>query len=606
MALVGRSLAFLGQLEEPAVGRLLLHECLNLPVHQEEGFRQFPDCLRALAELEARAGNLGQAEVHLAEADRLVEEFEDGWTTFGVELARARIRWLEGDVEAGRAEGLKIIEGIEELRLAQDSSAGRMGVLAARWEPYLWLAGELLAAHPEPLRPDLELAFDLVERQRAQTLQESLAARLGDLYAHTSNRKPTLALIEETLDEETALLSFQLSLEQGHFGESLGGSWVLVVTREGTRAIPLADRLELEPLVESLVDLGDPSQAEELLMRLYDLVLAEALEALPEGVEELVLIPDGVLHRLPFEILRPVSGAEASVGNRFRISYQPSAGLWLGWKSQPRNVEATNPVLVFADPELPARGSERDPAILSGDPRCEGLPPLAAAREEGRNVLERLGETGHLLQGEEASETALKAESLGRYSILHFAAHACTLPNQPDQSAILLTPGAEREDGRLTSADILDLQRVPPMVVLAACRTADGKLVRGEGVISLVRAFFAAGARVVVASQNDLPDRETSRAVDSFYGYLSEGSSVGEALHRVRRKSIQAGAPASVWGSLRVMGDAEWIPFPWGLREPEPSPSLPAYVPQVAVASLGLLVLSLMGSSYVRRSRRRE
>ena len=57
-------------------------------------------------------------------------------------------------------------------------------------------------------------------------------------------------------------------------------------------------------------------------------------------------------------------------------------------------------------------------------------------------------------------------------------------------------------------------------MVLSACSTNTGTVLRGEGVMSLARAFFQAGAHTVVASLWPLRDDEAAIFFDRFYDHL--------------------------------------------------------------------------------------
>ncbi|MEM7481249.1 MAG: CHAT domain-containing protein [Acidobacteriota bacterium] len=585
--LEARSLRLLGQLRGGDEGRRHFARCLELTRDSAGLARLRVDCLSALAVSEARDGD-PNAWSRIVEAQQVVEGLDDDWPRLTLERAAARVLWLQGHRERGWNAGLKILDRLEELRDAQSGDSGRVGVLAARWEPYLWLAGELLAGRSETDRIELERAFQVIERMRGRVLLDSLA----ESRSERPQEPASLASVERELEEHEAMLSFQFSVERDVFGRSVGGSWVIVSTHDGSRAIRLEDRLKVEPPIGDLVRLKRLDEAPEVLQLLHGQLLAKALATLPAAVEHLILVLDGELHRIPFEALRASPDPSASLVNRFRISYQPSATLWLKWRTLPVEMKPPLSVLALADPMLPV--SDPVPGLkgLRGRPDCRDLPPLLHAREEGRQVLKSLG-MGRLWIGVDASEAALKAEPLSEHSLIHFAAHACTLPSRPEASAILLAAGDAQQDGHLRPADILELDNLPPMIVLAACRTADGRVVRGEGVMSLVRSFFEAGARVVVASQRDLPDYESSLIFSAVYRHLSEGLSVGEALQRVQRERIRAGAPSAGWGSLRVLGDADWVPFPGGISVPRESGHL-EWILAIALALLAVGALVVL------------
>ena len=102
--------------------------------------------------------------------------------------------------------------------------------------------------------------------------------------------------------------------------------------------------------------------------------------------------------------------------------------------------------------------------------------------------------------------------------------------------------------------------------MLSACSSNTGAMLRGEGVMSLARAFFQAGAHTVVASLWRLRDDEAADLFDRFYRHLGRGRSVAAALQAAQRDMIRDGAPAAAWAGLVVLGDGDLVPLPGGRK----------------------------------------
>jgi CHAT domain-containing protein len=149
---------------------------------------------------------------------------------------------------------------------------------------------------------------------------------------------------------------------------------------------------------------------------------------------------------------------------------------------------------------------------------------------------------------------------------------------------VVLSPGSESEDGLLQVREIGDLDLEGRIVVLSACRTASGKTLNGEGVQSLARAFFRAGAHAVVASRWPLRDDEAAVLFEDFYRELGNGESLARSLRRATQKAVASGLPASAWSGLTLYGDGSLAPV-----EGTGYPAGP-----VLVALLLLLVLSFV------------
>ncbi len=448
----------------------------------------------------------------------------------------------------------------------------------------------------DPALPEAKRGQALAELERLE-LAESAAreemARADPSFAALRRpRPPSLGEIETALAPDEALLSFLISSRDGGSavqGEWGGGSWLLVHTRGETRVHALPENRDREAAVSLLVGLMGRRDGAEAApaARLHHELLAAALDRLPPRITRLVLVPDGVLHRLPFEALRADRSA-APLAVRYRVSIVPSVALWL----RLRRDEAPRlpaPALVLADPDPPHASDEVAPERAWAPFQGVRLGRLSHARREGQGVVQALGGESRLLVGREATERFVKKEDLRRFGILHFAAHAVLDEDNPERSAILLAPGGEEEDGLLQSREVVGLQARGKVVVLSACRSASGVLVRGEGVMGLARAFFQAGARAVVGSLWPLRDDEAELIFRDFYRHLGEGRSIGGALAEAQRDAIRAGKPAVAWAGLVVLGDGEVVPLPGG-RAIAPASPWPSAWWLAPILALGLVV----------------
>jgi len=574
----------------------------------------------------------------------------DPWLSIYGWEERLTVHWATLPRHEAAELSLALLDRIESLRELQSSEAGQAGVISFWSNPYYWISGRLLNSGEAA---DQQLAFQVIERMRAQVLHQALesadavpapesasepirqlsevldlkvgiqrrllnprldaparADALAELRSVESQeaqirhlvataapayaflRKPPLASLEDlesSLGDDEAVLSYQIGLDEDFFGRFGGQAWLTVSTREGTRSYRLPDRVVLEPAIRMLSDVADLDAAPAAFARLYDDLLGPALAELPRGVKRLVIVPDGRLHLTPFALLRPTPDDEPLIAG-YRLSLAPSATLWLRWRRLDPPASAT-PALVLADPAVvgqtaaaAASRAVRQWAFEEGSP----LERLPYARKEGEAVVRALGGESRLLVGEEASERFLKESDLRRYGVIHFAAHAVINDEVPERSAVLLAPGADDEDGWLQAQDVVGLDLDGRVVVLASCSGAGGQVLRGEGPMSLARAFFQAGAPVVVASLWPLPDDASARLFKSFYRRLARGASVAEALAEAQRQAQRRGVPARAWAGLVVLGNGDLVPFPGGL----PGTGLPPWMITVLVlAALAVLAL---------------
>jgi CHAT domain-containing protein len=141
----------------------------------------------------------------------------------------------------------------------------------------------------------------------------------------------------------------------------------------------------------------------------------------------------------------------------------------------------------------------------------------------------------------------------------------------------------------------VDLHLEGRAVVLSACRSARGSLLRGEGVVGFGRAFLRAGAHAVVGSLWPLRDDDAARLFGAFYRHLADGAAVGAALRAAQREAVRDGRPASAWAGLVVIGDGRLTPLP----------SSPGSGPPTALAALAGVGVALVVLWCVRRLRMR-
>jgi CHAT domain-containing protein len=185
---------------------------------------------------------------------------------------------------------------------------------------------------------------------------------------------------------------------------------------------------------------------------------------------------------------------------------------------------------------------------------------LLGARREAEHAVRAFPSGSRVVTGRDASERFLKTGDLGAYSLLHLATHAIADESAPDRSAVLLAPSDGGDDGLLTVPEIATLRLRGKVVVLAACESSIGAVRRGEGVLSLARAFFEAGAPAVVGTLGPVRDPDAESFFGDFYDSLGGGRTLSGALAEAKRAAIRRGAPAVAWSKFVVVGNGAVTP----------------------------------------------
>lgn len=360
---------------------------------------------------------------------------------------------------------------------------------------------------------EVERDLDLLQRSAVQLADESLY----EVWDGERTRR-------ELAGADGAVLTYALGPER---------STAWVHTAEGTQVVVLPGRAEIEKEVEAfrqllsrpvnaLTSVRDQAAVAAAGRRLHRMLVAPAMPRLV-AKQSLLIIPDGALAYLPFEAL----GEGRALIESHRIAYAPSASI-AGALGRPSAAPA-NLLLAMGDPLLPSAAA---PGMAAQLERGFTFSALPNARGEVES-LGRLFPNSRTFVGEKASESRIKAEDLVTYRYLHLAAHGYFDGSTPERSGIVLAPGGA-EDGFLQAREIANLRMTAELVTLSACQSGLGKVLAGEGVQGLARAFFLAGAKSVVVSLWDVNDAATAELMRRFYANLKSGLSKDEALRQAK------------------------------------------------------------------------
>ncbi|HYT89578.1 MAG TPA: CHAT domain-containing protein, partial [Gemmataceae bacterium] len=293
----------------------------------------------------------------------------------------------------------------------------------------------------------------------------------------------------------------------------------------------------------------------------------------------LVIVPDGALHKLPFEALLLPAGRSSSyvLDELPPLAYAPSVAiLALLAERRPAAPNGLKSLLTVADPAYPqakeGAGQEakvQRPALpdLSHVPgsmlsKLPGPFPLLPGTRAESESLERLFARDQVkaLRGPKATKEALLAELSGRH-VVHIAAHGIAhmhFRNLFGGLALAPGEGAEKDDGFLPLHEIYALPlRKCELAVLSACVTNVGPQLPLEAGVTLSGGFLAAGARRVVASHWGVDDEATAELMKVFFAKV-----MGAA--KDDRRGIYARALQEARRQVRAHRDRDWsAPYFW-------------------------------------------
>ncbi len=199
-----------------------------------------------------------------------------------------------------------------------------------------------------------------------------------------------------------------------------------------------------------------------------------------------------------------------------------------------------------------------DDTLMAEWPGLRGeIKNLPNAILEAEDAVSQCGGTAYL--GEEAMESTFKKEAR-HYDIIHLATHTLVDDGRPAFSKMIFRSGDNGgDDGMLNTYEVYSLPLKAMMVVLTSCNTGTGKLVSGEGILSLARGFLYAGSRSAVMSMWEVEDNSAAEVIQSFYKNLRRGQTKSSALRSARLKFLdtadQARSHPYFWSALVIYGD---------------------------------------------------
>ena len=511
--------------------------------------------LGSLARMHRGLGKLGEAAAEIASAVRLIEESRTGLASQDL---RAIYFASQRDYYA-----LQIGILVQQRRAAESLEACER----ARGRLLLDRLSDTLAEVRRGVNPAL-LARERVVQQRLNTAAKArqpasekalnaLLAESRDIAEQIRKASPRYAglvappllkapAIQGLLDRDTAMLVYFL-------GPTASYLWIVTASDVTIRELPPRGQID-----------GRLREFGETISRRADWIAnAKALTQLLVGPassklglvrpKRIVIAPDGGLEAFPFALLMP----------DYEVVTLPSASA-LSLARARRRAAPASTIAIFADPVF----SREDPRAPASAPADDGapLPRLRFSRLEATQIAALVAAAKRSVALDfEASKSSLDARPLAGYGVLHFATHAILDDTRPALSAIALSrfdaAGKPAADAFLRLHEIYNLNLQARLVTLSACRSAAGKPLAGEGLMSITRGFLYAGAASVLAALWDIDDRATAELMRRFYeGFLTRGMAPAAAL-RAAQQGIRA-TPGwehpYYWAGFALQG--EWRP----------------------------------------------
>ncbi|KXK31514.1 MAG: Tetratricopeptide TPR_1 repeat-containing protein [Bacteroidetes bacterium OLB12] len=285
-------------------------------------------------------------------------------------------------------------------------------------------------------------------------------------------------------------------------------------------------------------------QASEALYMTTFKAIDSCLLLLPQKITDLVVIPDGNLSLLNFELLGKRNKTVWSpILLRYTFSYGYSSSLlWIEFREkQSINLSKLN-MIAFAPEFKSGTDTQKGRRSLENENLYEDFDfqPLEKNQDEvvkSSEVLKKHKVNSKLYLGETANEANFKKESLSSYDIIHLATHGFAGDGLP---GVAFARSSESDDDDiLFMEEIFALRNKARLLCLSACETAVGKISTGEGIIGLTRAFLYSGSQNIIVSLWKVNDEKTEKLMVEFYARLAKTRSISKSLHQAKVSMIK-------------------------------------------------------------------
>lgn len=353
-------------------------------------------------------------------------------------------------------------------------------------------------------------------------------ARLTDAVSLQEQINPDQAVIEY-FEGDSSLFVFTISKEAFLFKE--------------IRKDSLLDKT-IEDLINSL-KYRNKYEYVVNAHKVYNSLLAPVVSQL-NGVDKLIIIPDGKLSYFPFESLiitkpDPAMGFKSFdyVLNKYEITYHYSTDLL----------------------DNPNADNKARNLFLGIAPHAfkSAQVPLEASAEEVTGIATLLG--GDVFVGKTATEESFK-KIVAEYDIVHLASHAeIDDKNALHSKLYFSSEGDTVDDAILYTHELYNLKLNADLVTLSACNTGTGKFYKGEGIMSIARGFMYAGVPNVVMSLWKVSDEPTKDMMIFFYEEIRKGASYAAAMRNAKLRYINQSdnvtADPYYWSAFVFVGNPD-------------------------------------------------
>ncbi|MGG5809330.1 CHAT domain-containing protein [Falsiroseomonas sp. CW058] len=415
-----------------------------------------------------------------------------------------------------------------------------------------------------------------LQRDRAEAEGEVAAAAPG--YRQLLLASVDADAVTRALDPDEVLVTMLLGRDRGYVLAMRGDGRVAAhrTALGDAAAAALVQRVRAGMEVQgSAPGSFDTAAAAEL-----HAALLAPLSAAMDGVQTMVVAPDGPLLGLPFGLLLTGPADPAALGaapwliRRHAVVHVPSPQTLVTQRAAGRGSSAPNPYRGFGDFAPP---SAAQLAATFPEDRCAadarlaaGLGRLPGTRAEVLAAQRLTGAAPDAVRlGTDFTGASLRQARLDQYRVIHLATHAL-LPGElsclPEPAIVVSAPPGARDASAafIRASEVLGLRMDADLVVLSACNTGGpGGEGGGEALSGLARSFFYAGARGLLVTHWAVDDAASALLVADTLRRQGAGAPSSASLRGAQlliveeagRRLPAAFAHPYYWAAFALIGD---------------------------------------------------
>lgn len=325
--------------------------------------------------------------------------------------------------------------------------------------------------------------------------------------------------------------------------------YVFIVQKSFSKVISIPKDFALNAWIDSLQfgitgyysSSAKNSELYTMTLQVYTNYASKLYEKLFSPIEayvtsEIIFIPDDVIASIPMGcLLQSLPKDIANVTGysylmkKYQFQYNYSATMWLDMENRKVHADIINGVLAFApffeNENASTTYANKNPISLR-----YGLNKLPHTGKELSLITTQNQLRNKLLFGTQAKKDSF-LNFASQYRIIHLATHALADFAEGEYSFLAFySDGKEIEKSFLTVTEIYNMALQSDLITLSACESALGLSQKGEGIISLARAFVYAGSKSIVATLWRVNDESTMHIMNQFYQQLYQGKRICQSL----------------------------------------------------------------------------